>query len=214
LIGSGEMAFEGLGEWAANFSLGGILDGDFSELVPIFYLAISIAFYSIIIWHFYRFVAKRDCFSFYSESYPKIVSLIKYFVLYPLAAFLFFAGFSLMLLFLSKNLEIITILSTSFAIISAIRITAYYSDDLSKDVAKMLPFALLGVFLVDPSYVSFEDIIVRINTIPEFINLCLQFIILIVLLEWILRITLTLKNEFCETNKKKTLIGNNAKIRA
>lgn len=208
------MAFERLGEWAASFSLAGIFDGDFSELVPIFYLALSIAFYSIIIWHFYRFVAKRDCFSFYSERFPKIVSIMKYFVLYPLAAFLFFAGFSLMLLFLSKNLEIITILSTSFAIISAIRITAYYSEDLSKDVAKMLPFALLGIFLVDPYYVSFNNIMVKVNTIPEFMNLCLQFIILIVVLEWILRITLTLKNEFFEIHKKKSLINNNAKLRA
>ena len=208
------MAFEGFGEWAANFSLARILDGDFSELVPLFYLAVSIAVYSIIIWHFYRFIAKRDSFSFSSKSHPKIVSIVKYFILYPLAAFLFFVGFSLMLLFLSKNLEIITILSTSFAIIAAIRITSYYSDDLSKDVAKMLPFALLGVFLVDPSYVSFDNIIVRINTIPEFMNLCLQFIVLIVVLEWILRIILTLKNELCETHKKKSLISSNAKIHA
>ncbi len=208
------MAFERLGEWAASFSLAGIFDGDFSELIPIFYLAVSIAVYSIIIWHFYRFVAKRDSFSFSSKKYPKIVGMIKYFILYPLAAFLFFAGFSLMLLSLSKDLEIITILSTSFAVISAIRITAYYSEDLSKDVAKMLPFALLGIFLVDPYYVSFESIIIKINTIPEFMNLCLQFIILIVVLEYILRITLTLKNEFFETHKKKSLIDNNAKLRA
>jgi len=212
--GCGEMAFEGLGEWAANFSLASIIDGDFSELIPIFYLAISIAIYSIIIWHFYRFVAKRDSFSFASKSYPKFFSMIKYFILYPVAAFLFFAGFSLMILFLTKNLEIITILSTSFAIISAIRITAYYSEDLSKDVAKMLPFALLGVFLVNPSYVRFEDIVERINTIPEFMNLCVEFIVLIIVLEWILRIVLTLKNELCETQKKKSFMRNNTKIQA
>jgi hypothetical protein len=208
------MAFERLGEWAASLSLAGIFDGDFSELVPIFYLAVSIAVYSIIIWHFYRFVAKRDSFSFSSKNYPKIVGMVKYFILYPLAAFLFFAGFSLMLLFLSKDLEIITILSTSFAVISAIRITAYYSEDLSRDVAKMLPFALLGIFLVDPYYVSFDNIVVKINTIPEFMNLCLQFIVLIVVLEWILRVSLTLKNELNETHKRKTLIQKNTKLHA
>ena len=85
-----------------------------------------------------------------------------------------------MLLFLSKNIEVQVVLSTAFAIILAIRITAYYTDDLSKDVAKMLPFALLGIFLVDPSYFAFDDFIARINSLPEFINTAIQFIIFII----------------------------------
>ena len=99
-----------------------------------------------------------------------------------------------MILFLTRSYEIPVVLSTSFAIIVAIRLTAYYSGDLSKDVAKMLPFALLGLFLVDPSYFSFEQIIEKVNSLPEFFNLCIQFILFIVLVEWILRISLTTKN--------------------
>jgi hypothetical protein len=85
------------------------------------------------------------------------------------------------------------VLSTSFAIIVAIRITAYYNEDLSKDVAKMLPFALLGLFLVDPSYFNWGTINTRISELPEFFTLMAQYILFIVLIEWILRMLLTLR---------------------
>jgi branched-subunit amino acid transport protein AzlD len=76
----------------------------------------------------------------------------------------------------------------------AIRITAYYTEDLSKDVAKMLPFAILGIFLVDSSYFSIESVNDRINMLPEFINLIIQFLLLIIFTEWILRAILSIKN--------------------
>ena len=30
--------------------------------------------------------------------------------------------------------------------------TAYYNEDLSRDLAKILPFAVLGIFLIDASF--------------------------------------------------------------
>jgi hypothetical protein len=189
--GDEQMVFDGFAEIAGDISLSGIFKGDLSSLLSIFYLIISVAIYSIIIWHFYRFIAKRDIFKISFKSYPRFIGVLKYLFLYPFAAFLFFLGFSIMLLFLTKNLEIIEILSTSFALIAAIRISAYYSDDLSKDVAKMLPFALLGIFLIDPSFFLIEDVTNKILLLPEFFTVCIQFIIFIVVVEWILRFLLT-----------------------
>jgi hypothetical protein len=134
------------------------------------------------------------------KKHPKLISFLKYFLAFPFIAFIFFMGFSLLMLFLTRGYQIEAVLSTSFAIIAAIRIAAYYSEDLSKDVAKMLPFALLGVFLVDPSYFRFEDIIQRIETLPEFFTLSFQFIFFIILIEWILRILLTIR--YAITKKK------------
>ena len=187
------MALEGISEWASEFSIKSVLSGDFSAMLPILYLVVSIAIYSIVIWHFYRFIARRNSFKLTAKKHPKIVGFLKYFFIYPFVAFLFFAGFSLMLLFITKNLEIIDVLSTSFAIIAAIRIAAYYNEDLSKDVAKMLPFALLAVFLIDSSYFRFEDIIDKVYSIPEFFTVCIQFILFIVLMEWVLRIMLIIR---------------------
>lgn len=187
------MAFESFSEWASQFSIENILKGDLSVFLPLLYLIVSIAVYSILIWHFYRFIARRDSFKISTRKYAKLVGFLKYFFAYPFVAFLFFAGFSLMLLFLTKNLEIPEVLSTSFAIIAAIRITAYYSENLSKDLAKMLPFALLGIFLVSPSYFRFEDITDKIYSLPEFFTVALQFILFVILIEWVLRILLTIR---------------------
>jgi hypothetical protein len=179
--------------WINDFSVDKLISGDFSDLFAIFYLVISIAIYAIVIWHFYRFIARRDCFKISPRRHKKTIGFLKYTFAFPFVAFLFFAGFSLLLLFLTKNLSIDQVLSTSFAIIVAIRITAYYNEDLSKDVAKMLPFALLGLFLVDPSYFNWGTINTRISELPEFFTLMAQYILFIVLIEWILRMLLTLR---------------------
>ena len=114
------MVFEKFSEWAAQFSIEDIFRGDFSSFLPLLYLAISIAIYSILIWHFYRFIARRDIFKFSPKKYVRAIAFLKYSFLFPLVAVGFFAGFALMLLFLAKDLEIATVLSTSFAIIVAI----------------------------------------------------------------------------------------------
>ena len=188
------MAFANFSDWAQHFSLEGILSGDFSWLAPIFYLVISIAIYSIIIWHFYRFIARRDCFKI-SETcrYPKLISFLKYSLGFPFVAILFFLGFSMLLLFLTRSIKVDMVLSTSFAIILAIRITSYYSEDLSKDVAKMLPFALLGIFLVDPSYFNFDVTMSNLNSLPEHVNTIVVFIFLTIIIEWTLRLLLTVR---------------------
>ena len=187
------MAFADFSEWANNISLDNIFSGDLSFLIPLFYLIISIAIYSIIIYHFYRYIAKRDCFKLKEGKYSKAVNFAKYFFGFPFVAILFFMGFSFMLIFLTKSYEIPELLSTSFAIIVAIRITSYYNEDLSKDVAKMLPFALLGVFLVDPTYFTIEVVEQRLSSLPNYANMIIQFIILMIIVEWILRIALAIR---------------------
>ena len=185
------MQFDKLSDIANNVSLHDVLSANPEFLVPIFYLIISIAFYSIIIWHFYRFIARRDCFKLPSERHPTLYSMLKYFILFPLCAFVFFTGFSMMILFLTNEFSLSMVLSTSFSIIVAIRLTSYYNEELSKDVAKMLPFALLALVLVDPSYFHVEDIVLKFEMLPLFFSQVLQYIILIVFVEWFLRICLS-----------------------
>ena len=187
--------FTGINEFSEQISIDKIMSGDFSGIISIFYLAIAIAIYAVIIYNFYRYIARRDCFKPSKHKHTKTLGFLKYFFLFPFVAVVYFLGFSLMLLFLSKDIEIGVVLSTSFAIILAIRITAYYTEDLSKDLAKMLPFALLGIFLVSPSFFEYQDVVDKINSMPEFINTAVQFIIFIIIVEWILRIILAIKRK-------------------
>jgi hypothetical protein len=184
-------------------SLEKILSGDFSGILALFYLAILIAIYSIIIFHFYRYIARRDCFKPSEKEHGTAISCLKYFFLFPVVAVIFFMGFSMMLLFLAKDISIGVVLSTSFAIVLAIRITSYYTEDLSRDVAKMLPFALLGVFLVSPSFFEWNTIMDKINQLPELANLAVQFIIFIIIIEWILRILLNVRYKILPQKVKK-----------
>ncbi|MCK4901817.1 MAG: hypothetical protein KAS76_00555 [Thermoplasmatales archaeon] len=184
---------EGASEWIGNLSLEEILKGNLSGFTSLFYLIIMIAIYAVIIYHFYRYIARRDCFKPSERRHTKTIGFLKYTFLFPFVAILFFMGFSLMFVFLTKTNNLEPILTTAFAIIVAIRITAYYTEDLSKDVAKMLPFAILGIFLVDPAYYTIDHAINRINQMPQHANVIIQFILLIILVEWILRVALTIR---------------------
>ena len=182
-----------INEFAENLSVEKIIGGDFSGLASVFYLAIAIAIYAVIIYKFYRYIATRDCFKPSERKHTKLMGFLKYFFLFPFVAVIYFMGFSLMLLFLSKDISVGVVLSTSFAVILAIRITAYYTEDLSKDLAKMLPFALLGLFLVSPSFFEYQDVIDKVNSFPDFANTAVQFIIFLIIVEWILRILLSIR---------------------
>ncbi len=184
---------EGLSELTDHLSFEKILGGDFSGVISLFYIALLIAIYSVLIYHFYRYIARRDCFKSSQREHTKIVGFLKYFLLFPFIAVIFFLGFSMMLLFMAKNISLNLVLSTSFAIVIAIRICAYYTEELSRDVAKMLPFALLGIFLVSPSYFILEDVTNKINSLPELVNIATRYILFIVIVEWILRASLTVR---------------------
>lgn len=181
-------------EWTRNFSLEEILSGNVTGFVSLFYLIIMIAIYAIIIYHFYRYIARRNCFKPSKRDHTKLIGFLKYTLLFPFVAILFFMGFSLIFIFLTESDNIGPILTTAFAIIVAIRITAYYTEDLSKDVAKMLPFAILGIFLIDPEYFTIESTVNKINLLPDYVNIIAQYILLIILVEWILRIALNIRH--------------------
>ena len=189
-----------ISEWSQNFSPDQILSGNFEAFQALFYLIIMISIYSIAIYKFYRYVARRDVFKPSERKHTKTMGFCKYFFLFPVVAGIFFVGFSLILISLTKESgnsiigDVDNILSLAFAIIVTIRITAYYTEDLSKDVAKMLPFAVLGIFLVDSSYFSMDVVMNRLSSLPAYVNTMVQFLILIILVEWILRIGLTVKN--------------------
>ena len=179
--------------------------------------AILITIYAIIIWHYYRTMAKRDFFITNKKEGKGIFvgihnfisefgTIAKYIFIYPIISFSFFAIFSILLFFLSREQPIATILFIAAAYISAIRITAHYSEDLSKDLAKMIPFALLGVLIVDINFFSTTLFIERLQSLPNFILNIISFILYFLVLELVLKIIYRIKLFFfgkTETIEKK-----------
>ena len=135
-------------------------------LKPLIFFVFGMSVYAIFIFNFYKFVGRKDLFEFdlsrYQQSkHPSLrmachfaAYVGKYLILFPLVAFAWFAILTTLLAFLASGQTIDEILLIAMAVLSAIRVTAYYNEDLSRDLSKILPFALLGVFLIDLSYFS------------------------------------------------------------
>ena len=73
--------FTNFNEWLDNLSLEQLFQGNFSGIVPLFYLIISIAIYSVIIYNFYRYIARRDCFKPTKREHTKTIGFLRYFFL-------------------------------------------------------------------------------------------------------------------------------------
>lgn len=175
---------------------------------PVTIFVVGMMIYSFFIFKFYRFVARRDIFkpaSKIKEGFKKsganrffsyVAYIFKHIFLLPILVFFWFACFSVILAFLSKQEGAQMVLLVSIALIATIRVMAYYNEDLSKDLAKMLPFALLGIFLVDISYFSIETSINAISQIPSLWNIMVYYLIFLIVLEFVLRILYGIYNHF------------------
>ena len=185
----------------------------FELVMPLGLFVLGMVIYAFLIFKAYLFISKRDIFEEYDE-YKRfktnlgsegvlnriinfIVKLFEYVFLFPFVTFFFFLFFFMLIMFLSKSADIRHVLLISMAIIGAIRVTSYLSEDLSKDLAKMLPFTLLGIFIVDTTYfslsASFNAVFMAFNIAT--INLLVYYLIFIVILEFVMRVLHGLKKK-------------------
>jgi len=159
-------------------------------------LLVGVVIYSIFIFKFYRFLACRDIikvdFSRYSnvglQFSRGIGYLLQNIFLLPVIVFFWFAILAILLGFLGKDQAIENILMSSIVLVSGIRVAAYYNEDLSRDLAKMLPFALLAIYLINRSYLEFEVSFELLKSIPEYWTLLVYYFVFIIALEFVLRI--------------------------
>lgn len=167
---------------------------------PLLLFVIGMVIYGIFVFKFYRFVAKRDVFSLNLAQYNKaehpairrflagVFYVVEYILLFPLFTFFWFLIMSILLMFLAKSGNVANVLLVSVALVAAVRTTAYYNEDLSRDLAKMLPFALLGVFLVDISFFSFSNSLALVKEMPYFWKTMAYYLGFVIVLEFVLRI--------------------------
>ncbi len=90
--------------------------------------------------------------------------------------------------FLAKDLPVLTIFLISVSFVIATRITSYYNEDLAKDMGKLVPFALLAIFLASPTFFSFDLVRERVSQLPSFAVEIAQFVVFAMTVEAVLRI--------------------------
>jgi len=177
-------------------------------LVNIAFYTIVIAVYSIIIWKFYKFLARRDIIKLNLTQYNRterpvlskflasILFFIEYIIILPIIVIVWFSVLGVFLVVLSQEQTAEQILLISAAIVAATRITAYFSGTLSQDLAKMFPFTVLAFFLLKPDFFNLSRFVPRLSEIPSLFQHILIFIIFIIAIEFILRFLFTIVDLF------------------
>ncbi len=185
---------------SAFFPNGLSLDEGLRVLGPVAVYVLGMVGYAVFVFKFYRFVASRDMFALdlsrYEESRISMVRgflhlvmyVVKYIVLFPAFAFFWFAVLTLILVFLSKDKAFADVLLISLATVSAIRVTAYYNEDLSRDLAKILPFAVLGIFLIDASFFDINASVAVLREANMHRETIFYYWVFLVLVEFALRV--------------------------
>jgi hypothetical protein len=169
------------------------------DFVNLFLLVALVLLYTIFIWNFYRFISKKNIISLNLNKYnhsqhPGFAKFLagmfyfaEYIIILPFLIFFWFLFFTLFLIVLTETLAVGTLLIMSATIIAAIRMASYYNEDVAKELAKILPFTLLGISIINPNFFYFQRIINNLAEIPGFFQNIFNYLLFIVLIEIILR---------------------------
>jgi len=175
--------------------------------LQLFVFTIGLFIYAVFVWKFYKSLSRRDIFELNLEKYDlptvkhktlkkvgsSIAYIFKYGFVLPIYIFFWFLILSVFLLLLSEEISVTHIILTSVVVVSTTRVTSYYKEDLSSDIAKLIPFALLAILIINPNFFSMETTIARLSQIPDLGLQIVKFLIFSIGLEWILRILYLIK---------------------
>lgn len=182
------------------FNMGLSVDQALDLLSDVAVYVLGMSVYAVFVFKFYRFLASKDMFkldmSRYEQSSHKVVRrtlqvffyIVKYIIVFPVFAFFWFGVLTVILAFLSKGQSFSETLLVALATVSAVRVTAYYNEDLSRDLAKILPFAVLAVFLIDASFFSIAESLDILREAEKYTENIVYYLGFLVLLEFVLRI--------------------------
>jgi len=159
-------------------------------------LLILLAFlYGLFVWKLHRFISTKNFLGKYFDklsqshdsSITKIIYFVEYIIISPFLIFFWFLAFSIFIILLTEIVEPKTLLVISTMTVATIRMTSYYNEELSREIAKILPFTLLAISITNPSFFSVERVLERLAFIPSIFDGMLFYFIFIVILEVILR---------------------------
>ena len=174
------------------------------NFVSFFLLVLGIVVYSVLVWRFYKFISRKNPLGLDLKKYNKAESpfltklltgglyFLEYILILPFLIFIVFIVFTLLLMLLSQGANISQILIISATIIAAIRITAYYREALSQEIAKMLPLMFIAIVALNPNTFSqtqyIEGLFNLFNQIPDVIEKIGSYLLFIIFIEVILRL--------------------------
>lgn len=165
------------------------------------FLTAVIVIYSIFVFYFYRFLAKKNIlelnlnqYNLYSNPaaikfFAVLFYLLEYMILLPILTFFWFGVLAILTLILAKDLPVNMVLVLAAALVTSIRVTSYVNEDLSKDLAKMLPLTLLAIAITTAGFFNLDFLLSRIQEIPSLFATIPYYLVFIIGIELLMRIT-------------------------
>lgn len=191
------------------------LSGEGNLLFTLLFFTSVIVIYAVFVFYFYRYLAKKNIIGLNlsqyseSESSQKIIAtffyIIEYLIILPILTFFWFAVFAILILVLAEGIGASTVLIISAAFVAAVRVTAYISEKLSQDLAKMIPFTLLAIAITKPNFFDVSALISRFAEIPALFSNIAYYLMFIVILELIMRFSELISN-IVKTKQEATTV--------
>ena len=187
------------------------------ETYPTLMAVIAIAVYSGFVFMFYRILAKKDLLTLDLSKYAddfggkvkkylrSMLFVVQYIVVVPILIAFWTLVLAVILTLLSDSSDHTRNALIATSVVGAVRILAYWTEDLSRDVAKMLPFAVLGVYLVSSTSVQWSEFRELLESLPELAKSFFSSLMLLAILETLLRIVTTLKRIRSKRWKRKKM---------
>jgi hypothetical protein len=187
------------------------------ETYPTLMAIIAIAVYSGFVFMFYRILAKKDLLTLDLSKYAddfggkvkkylrSVLFVIQYVVIVPVLIAFWTLVLAVILTLLSDSTDHARNALIATSVVGAVRILAYWTEDLSRDVAKMLPFAVLGVYLVSSTSVQWNEFRELLESLPELAKSFFSSLVLLAILETLLRIVSTLSRIRTKRWKRKKM---------
>ncbi len=172
----------------------------YTALKPLGLFVIGTTFYGVFVFHFYRFLARKDIFELDLSKHNqarrpalrKTITVVFYvfksLLLFPLFVFFWFLVMAGLLFLMGRNQSIDNVMLAAMGVVAAIRICSYYNSVLSTDIAKILPFALLGIMLIDNSLLRLPQTTDGIREAALRWETMIYYLGAVVTLEFVLRI--------------------------
>lgn len=204
--------------WAADAdSLKGITENPIdSFLTPdgtgIAFLAfiVGIATYSLFVWYFYRFISKRDLFPklFYvlenekASIIKKIIHVAIYAVSFPIIIFAWFSVLAFFIYIIAEGMPLHIAIFISMTIIAVVRILTYYREEAAKEIAKMIPYAILSFVLTsvaiyaNPNFFTDKELISIPSLFLEHYEGIIAAVLLVSVFEYSFRFAFIVKRKF------------------
>ena len=145
------------------------LMGAYTALRPLALFAVGVTVYGVFVFHFYRLLARKDILDLnlskhnearhpvLRKTFALVFYMFKSLLVFPLFVFFWFLVMAGLLFLMGRNQSMDSVMLAAMGVVAAIRICSYYNTALSTDIAKILPFALLGIVLIDNSLIRIPD---------------------------------------------------------